>query len=108
MGGQADGRRAVIAEAIDAATAVGLALLVWIVLAAVFATAVTFAVAVAGWAAWQVLSGAWTAVASFRTLSRRRDAIQGSGGAPDVREARAAAEPPSRPTWARTDTEEAA
>lgn len=97
-----------IAEAVDAAIAVGRALAVWIVLAAVFATAATFAVAVAGWAAWQVLSGAWAAVASFRTLSRRCGAIQGSGGAPDVREARAATEPPSRPSWAHIDTEEAA
>lgn len=49
-----------IAEAIDAATAVGLALLVWIVLAAVVATAVGFAV-------WRVirrmLRGAWAATA---------------------------------------------
>jgi hypothetical protein len=88
----------VIAEAIDAATAVGLALLVWIVLAAVFATAVTFA----------VVAAVWAAVASSRTLNRRCGGVEGSGGAPDVHEGRAVTEPSSRPSWAHIDTEEAA
>ena len=96
-----------IHEAIAAAESVIRALLLWIVIGAAAATAVTFAVIAAGWAICRVLRGAWAAAASSRTLSRRCGAVEGSGVARDVREPHMAAEPPSRPSWARTDKEAA-
>lgn len=73
-----------IAEVIGAAFTVGWALLAWIVLTAVVATAALYAVVVAVWAVvrfiWLTLSAAWAAAASFRTHSRRCGASQGDGG----------------------------
>lgn len=51
-----------ISEAIAAAESVVRALLLWIVIGAVFATVALYAVVVAGWAMWRVLRGAWTAM----------------------------------------------
>lgn len=106
-----------IAEAIDAAFTVGWALLAWIVLTAVVATAALYAVAVAVWAVvrliWLTLSAAWAVAASFRTHSRRCGASQGDGGgfplpAPErAAERRSGIQPHPRPSWARTDEEAA-
>lgn len=107
-----------IADAIDAAISVGWALLAWIVLTAVVATAALYAVAVSVWAVgrfiWLTLSAAWAAAASFRTHSRRCGASRGDGGGfplPALERAadrRSGPRAHTAPSWARTDTEEAA
>jgi hypothetical protein len=91
----------VIAEAIDAAVSVGWALLVWVVLTAVFATAALYAVVVAVVCAVLAVRRGVVAVLSL---------VQHSSGGELVRIAPEAAQTPSRPapSWARIDTEEAA
>lgn len=54
-----------IPEAIAAAESVVRALLLWIVAAAVFATAVTFALLAAGWAVWRTTVAAVKAVRAW-------------------------------------------
>lgn len=56
--------------------------------------------------AWP-LRGVWRVLAPSRDVVAVLPAVDGSGGAPDVRKAHAATEPPSRPSWARTDEEAA-
>jgi hypothetical protein len=94
----------VIHEAIDAATTVGLALLVWIVLCAAFATAALYALVVAVMCAVLAVRRGVVAVLSL---------VQHSSGAEVVRDApvAAGARPalPVRatPAWARTDEDAA-
>ena len=90
-----------IAEAVDAAVSVGWALLVWVLLLAVFATAALYTLVVT--VACAVLA-AWRGVVAVLSL------VQHSSGVEVVREAHDVPETPSRPApaWARTDTEEAA
>lgn len=104
-----------IAEAVDAAIAVGWALLVWIVLTAVAATAALYAVIAAGW--W-VCRGAWRTVRALiprrapsacATRALGRTVALASGETlPAPPEAHHVNPPRTTPTWARTDTEEAA
>lgn len=103
-----------IAEAIDTAVTLGWALLAWIVLTAVFATAALYAVIAAGWWVWR---GVWRAVRALiarrapsacatRALGRAvalapSEKLHGPPGALH-------ANPPrTTPTWARTDKEAA-
>lgn len=90
-----------IAEAADAAIAVGWALAVWIILTAVFATAALYTLVVAVVCAVLAVRRGVVAVLSL---------VQHSSGGEVAREAPEAAQAPSRPapSWARTDTEEAA
>lgn len=89
-----------IAEAIDAAIAVGWALLAWIVLTAVVATAALYAVVVAVACAVLAVRRGVVAVLSL---------VQHSSGGEVVRDAHDAPETPSRPApaWARTGKEAA-
>lgn len=93
-----------IAEAVDAAVSVGWALLVWVLLLAVFATAALFAVVVAGWAVWRVTVRAVRAACAW--LSWRPEAevpphapTEGAS-APESAGARSE---PHAPPWARRD-----
>lgn len=90
-----------IAEAIDAATAVGVALLVWIVLAA----AVLFAVVAAGWMVWRMLSGAWAATAPRTDSLAPLAAEQPAEGpeSPGAAERNPATPHRTVPAWARKD-----
>lgn len=99
-----------IAEAIDAATAVGLALLTWIVLAAAVLTAALFAVVAAGWVVWRVLSGAWRRGRPRKPVTAPLAAEQPAGDPEPLCAAERNPATPHRtpPTRARTDTEEAA
>jgi hypothetical protein len=54
------------------------------------------------------LRGVWRVLAPSRGVVAVLPAVHGPGGAPDVREAHTATEPPARPSWAHIDTEEAA
>jgi hypothetical protein len=98
----------VIAEAVDAATTVGLALLVWIVLCAVFATAVTFALLAAGWAVWRATVAAAKAVRAWLSWRPRAElppcAPTEGAGAPVAPQGRTGNPVPA---WARTDKEAA-
>lgn len=103
-----------IREAIDTAVTLGWALLAWIVLTAVFATAALYAVVAAVWAVvrfiWLTPSAAWAAAASFRTHSRRCGASQGDGGGFPPAAPERAAERRSgirAPSWAHDDKEAA-
>ena len=97
-----------IHEVIAAAEAVIRALLLWIVLAAVFATAALYAVLAAGWAVWRATVAAVKAVCAWLSWQPAAEvpphAPTEGAGAPGVAQA------PSRsaPTWAHIDTEEAA
>lgn len=104
-----------IHEAIDAADSVIRALLVWIVLAAAAATAVTFAVVVAVWAVTRIVRRTVRAAMPRRTPSacawrpRGRAAVWPTTVAlTEPPEARPALPVRATPAWARTDTEEAA
>lgn len=96
-----------IHEAIDAATSVGLALLLWIVLAAVFATAALFAAVAAGWAVWRTTAAAVKAVCawlSWRLASELPPQVPPEGApAPGVVQAHSR----PAPSWARTEEEAA-
>ena len=96
-----------IAEAIDAAVSVGWALLVWIVLCAVFATAALFAVVAAGWAVWRATVRAAKAV--YAWLSWRPGAEVPPQAPPEGVPAPEAVQARSRPvpSWARTEEEAA-
>ena len=91
-----------IAEAIDAAVSVGWALLVWVLLLAAAATAALYAL---------VVTAALACMAVTRGIHACLAAIQQGGGTEveagtqDAAEDRTDARGPS---WARTDTEEAA
>lgn len=97
-----------IHEAIAAAESVILALLLWIVIAAVFATAVTFGLLAAGWAVWRATVAAVKAVCAW--LSWRPEAelppCAPTEGASAPEPAGARSEPHA-PSWARTDKEAA-
>jgi len=97
----------VIAEAVDAALAVGWALLVWVVLLAGAATAAMYAGLLAVWGIWRVARSAWGAMGprtdSLPPLVTEQPTedpspLQVSGGRSG---------PPLRPAWARTDKEAA-
>lgn len=93
-----------IAEAIDAATAVGLALLVWIVLAAAVATAALFAVVAAGWAVWRATVAAVKAACawiSWRLVVELPPQAPPEGASVPVAPRGRAANP--APSWARKD-----
>lgn len=98
-----------IAEAIDAAESVIRALLLWIVAAAVFATAALYTVVVAGWAMWRALRGAWTAMRprtdSLAPLAAEQPAEDPQS--PHAAERISAAPLRPVPAWARTDEEAA-
>lgn len=57
-----------IAEAVDTARTLAVALLVWIAVGAAVGTCAVYAVAVAVWAAWRGLSGAVRAAGALRAL----------------------------------------
>jgi hypothetical protein len=105
----------VIAEAVDAAISVGWALLAWIVLAAVFATAIGFALVVAAWAVARIVRRTVRAAMPRRTPSacawrpwRRPTPLASVETPTEPPEARPALPVRATPAWARTDTEEAA
>lgn len=88
-----------IHEAVDTAITLGWALAVWIVFFAVAATAVVYALVVAAAFAW---------LAVTRDCTAGLAAVQ-RGGVPEVGpEPQETADARAVPTWARTDTEEAA
>lgn len=90
-----------IAEAVDAATTVGLALLVWIVLCAAFATAALYAVVVTVACAVLAVSRGVVAVLSLVQHSSGGELGRDAPEAADARTARTV------PAWARTDEEAA-
>jgi hypothetical protein len=99
----------VIAEAVDAAVSVGWALLVWLLLLAVFATAALYTLVVTVWAVgrviWRVLGGAWAAMGP-RTDSLAPLAAEQPTEYPEPpRAAERTSAPPLRPapSWARKD-----
>lgn len=97
-----------IAEAIDAADSVIRALAVWIVVAAVLATAVTFALIAAGWAVWRATVAAAKAVCAWLTWRLPSEvppqAPTEGAGAPVASQGRTGNPVPA---WARTDKEAA-
>ena len=99
-----------IAEAVDAAVAVGWALLVWIVLLAVAATCALYAVVVAVWVAWRTVRALMArrapSACDRRALGR---AVALASGETVTAPPEAAPAFPVRatPTWARTDKEAA-
>lgn len=90
-----------IAEAVDAAIAVGWALLVWVLLLAVVATAALYTLVVA--VACAVLA-VRRGVAAVLSLVQHSDAPELARVAPEVAEVRTR----PVPSWAYIDTEEAA
>ena len=97
-----------IPEAIAAAESVIRALLLWIVIAAVFATAALFAVVAAGWAVWRATVAAVRAVCAWLSW---RPAVElpphaptEGAGAPVASQGRTGNPVPA---WARTDKEAA-
>ena len=98
-----------IAEAVDAAVSVGWALLVWVVLMAVFATAALYAVVVTVWvvgrSVWRVLRGAWTAMRPRTDSLAPLAAEQPTEDPEPPRTAERISAPPLRPapSWARKD-----
>lgn len=94
-----------IAEAVDAAIAVGWALLAWIVLTAVFATAALYTLVVAVACAVLAVRRGVVAVLSLVQHSSGSEVVREAPGPADARPALPVR---ATPTWARTDTEEAA
>jgi hypothetical protein len=95
----------VIAEAVDAAIAVGWALLVWVALMAVAATCALYTLVVAvGCAVLAVRRG----VVAVLSLVQHSSGGEAAREAPGATGARPALPVRATPTWARTDTEEAA
>lgn len=93
-----------IHEAIAAAESLILALLLWIFLGAAAATAVTFALLAAGWAAWRATVGAVKAARawlSWRPVAELPPCAPTEGGS-TPEPARARTEPHA-PSWARKD-----
>ena len=97
-----------IAEAVDAAVSVGWALLVWVVLTAVFATAALYAAVVTVWAAWRATVRAMKAACawlSWRLPAELPPQAPPEGeGVPVASQGRTANPAPS---WARTEEEAA-
>lgn len=89
-----------IAEAVDAAIAVGWALLVWVALLAVAATAALYTL---------VVAAACAVLAVRRGVMAALSLVQHSSGGELVCDAPEAVQTPSRPApaWARTDEEAA-
>lgn len=94
-----------IAEAVDAAVSVGWALLVWVVLLAVFATGALYTLVVAAVCAVLAVSRGVVAVLSLVQHSSGGELVR---VAPEAVDARPALPVRATPTWARPDTEEAA
>lgn len=94
-----------IAEAVDAAVSVGWALLVWVPLLAAFATAALYAVVVAVACAVLAVRRGVVAVLSLVQHSSGGEVVRDAPGAADARPALPVR---ATPSWARTDTEEAA
>ena len=98
-----------IHEAIAAAESVIFALLLWIVIGAAAATAVTFALLAAGWAVWRTTVAAVKAVRawlSWRPVAELPPCAPTEGASAPVASQGRTDHP--APAWARTDTEEAA
>lgn len=91
-----------IHEAIDAAITVGWALLAWIAVLAAAATVAVFTLIAAPVVAWQAVT---RGVAAGLAAVQGTGAGEAEGGAEKTADAHTAARGPS---WARTDTEEAA
>lgn len=94
-----------IAEAIDTVFTLGWALIVWIVLLAIVAGLILYAVTVTVWA---TVRGVWRSRAS---LCARLAAVQEQHAPQEPRDAHAASQPRRVPSWAHTqpiDCEEAA
>lgn len=91
-----------IHEAIDAAVTLGIALAVWLLLLAATATAAVYAVVVTAALAWLAVT---RGIAAALAAVQRAGVPEVPPGAQDAADARTAAHVP---TWARTDTEEAA
>lgn len=97
-----------IPEAIAAAESVILALLLWFVAAAVFATVVTFALLAAGWAAWRATVAAVRAVCawlSWQPVAELPPCAPTEGADAPVASQGRTGNPV--PAWARTDKEAA-
>lgn len=96
-----------IHEAIDTAVTLGWALLVWIVLTAAFATGALYAVVAV---AWWVARTVWALLGSGAALYARlrREQPSPAPEPPGVAERRSGPRIRPAPSWARTDTEEAA
>lgn len=92
-----------IAEAIAAATAVGLALLAWIVLAAAVLTAALYTVLAAGWAVWRATVAAVKGTCAWLSwrLASEVPAQAPPEGAPAPGVVQARSRP--APAWARTE-----
>ena len=69
-----------IAEAVDTARTLAVALLVWIAVGSAVATAVVYAVAVGVWWAWRGLGGAVRAAGALRALRALPKSPDGSQG----------------------------
>lgn len=91
-----------IHEAIDAAVTLGWALAVWVLLLAATATAAVYAVVVTAALAWLAVT---RGVAACLAAVQRGGVPESLPEPPEATDARTAAHGPS---WARTDTEEAA
>lgn len=83
-----------IAEAVDTATAIGWAIVAWIVAAAAVFTVCLFT---------GILVGAWGWKTARRALSRRCGAPEAPEAAPDVHGAPEAPQGRTAPSWARDD-----
>lgn len=73
-----------IAEAVDTARTLAVALLVWIAVLSAVATAVVYAVAAGVWWAWEAVAGALSASGAVRALRVQPERYR----------------PPQRPSWA--------
>lgn len=103
-----------IHEAIDAAITVGWALLAWIVLSAVFATAALYAVVAVGWWVWR---GVWRAARALiprrapsacdRRVVGRAVALASGGTVTEPSAPTPALPARAVPTWAQPDKEAA-
>lgn len=103
-----------ISEAIDAATTVGLALLVWIVAGAVFATAALYAVVAVAWVAMRIVRRTVRALLPRRAPTacawrpwRRTRSLASTETLTAPPEALPAIPARTVPAWARTDKEAA-
>lgn len=91
-----------IAEAVDTAVTLGLALAAWVLLLAATATAAVYALVVTAVLAWLAVT---QGVAAGLAAVQRGGVPEPQPGAQEPADARTATHAPS---WARTDTEEAA
>ena len=88
-----------IAEAVDTARTLILALLVWIAVGSAAATAVVYAVTVGVWWAWEAVAGAVRAAGALRALRALPESPDGSEGR--VRPRMAAESPTTGPSRGR-------